>query len=305
MENIKFDQVKDLRQSKQWSEYLEYLGWKSLKVSDIYIYMHEFGPFKLAKIQRPKKLSPEDLKLIDDVCIENKALFVKVEPVFGQDEKILKQNGYKNSHFPYLPPATLIMDLTKSEETLWKELSHSAKYSINRAKREGAKVEFYQNPSEELIKTFCGLSEQSSKKRNFIDVKRKDMVEKVKIFGNKSYLAVVKNPKGESMVADFFLVHENNAWFLHGGTADIARKGKWGYALIWESLINLKQQGISFLDLEGLDDKRFPHMTKSWAGFSHFKEKFGGEKILYPVPYIKVYNLIFKILEKIYGRLPF
>jgi lipid II:glycine glycyltransferase (peptidoglycan interpeptide bridge formation enzyme) len=39
----------------------------------------------------------------------------------------------------------------------------------------------------------------------------------------------------------------------------------------------------------------------TWGGFSHFKEKFGGTIVEFPVPYVKYFNPIIKVISKLYG----
>ncbi len=87
-------------------------------------------------------------------------------------------------------------------------------------------------------------------------------------------------------------------WYFHGGTSNEARKNKTGYALVWHSILYLKEQGFEVLDLEGVDDSRFS-TTNAWGGFSHFKEKFGGDTVQFPYPHIKYYNKLLKLATKI------
>jgi len=82
--------------------------------------------------------------------------------------------------------------------------------------------------------------------------------------------------------------------FVSGGSTEAARKNKSGYLLMWETMKFLKGEGYEVFDLEGKYDERFPFQTRNWEGFSHFKEKFGGTPIEFPIPMIK-------FLSKIYG----
>ena len=52
------------------------------------------------------------------------------------------------------------------------------------------------------------------------------------------------------------------------------------------------------MDLDGIYDPRFPSFLAKWGGFSHFKEKFGGEVVTYPVAHVKYYNKLLKYLFK-------
>ncbi len=185
-------------------------------------------------------------------------------------------------------------------ELLQKYLSRSAKYSIHRAVREGGRVEFYKNPSIKLLTQVYTVYKETTEKQKFLGPSFNDLKTKKDLWGDECHLAVSKNPNGEIQGVNMFLCFDNNAWFIHGGTKNEARKTRFGYLLLWESILYLKSQNYKVLDLEGKDDKRFPSFTKNWGGFSHFKERFGGIEVPFPYPLIKYYNTALKILSRVY-----
>jgi len=283
--------VQDIRQSKGWSEYLTFLGWNSVRTfNDINIEIRKVFFGGLVKIQRPKSISKNDLIEITEICKKNRALFIKLEPSLGQDLKILTDYGYVKSASPLLPPTTIFINLTNNEKALWNSVSHSGKYSVNRARREGTNVEFFQNPSEKVLKSFYDIHKQTGNKKGFYIENFEDIKKKVEIFKDESFVINVKDKEGAIMGANFYLGFDKNIWFMHGATSHEGRKSKAGYELVWKSFLYFKGLGYEILDLEGKDDKRFPNFTKGWGGFSHFKEKFGGREIIYPEPHIKYLN---------------
>ncbi|MBI2414704.1 hypothetical protein HYV31_02600 [candidate division WWE3 bacterium] len=295
----------ELRQSPGWAGYLEFVGWNCIRTSrDINIAWMKSVIGCVSKIQRPGSLTLKDLNEIEKICKSKKALFIKIEPSLGQDEKVLENFGYKKSYIPLLPPSTILINLKKTEKELFDDVSHSGRYSLNRSNREGVTIDFHQNPSEKIIKKFWELASETSQKKKFGNVSLKDLTKKVELFGNESFIISAKNGQGETTVANFYLGYKNSIWYVHGGTSEKGRKSKDGYKLVWESFLYFKKLGYLTLDLEGVQDKRFPTFTKSWGGFTHFKEKFSQEKIEYPQPYIKLLNPVLKVLEKIYGRVP-
>lgn len=293
-----------LRQSDLWEKYLEFLNWQVVNTdSGIKIAIMKTILGGLSKIQRPKELSDQDLDEIEDICRERKCMFVKIEPSSGQDESLLTKRGFVRSGFPLSPPSTMIIDLGKSDDGLWASLSKSAKYSVNRARREKNKVRSFQDPGPKKIEEFFKVAKETSKRGKFYLQPVKDLLKKGEIFKDKSYLLEVYDVKDRLVSAKFFVAADGVVTFLHGGTSEVGRKGKGGYLLMWESISYFKQQGYQYLDLEGVDDDRFPLFTKDWGGFSHFKEKFGGTILRLPPPYIKYYSPILKFLSR-FQRLP-
>jgi len=302
MENSKINQIVDIRQSPQWGEYLNYLGWKKHSLSDYQnIYSRKAGPLTLAKIQRSISLNAGDLKEIDKLARENKFAFVKLEPSLEQNLDELTHAQYKISQSPLCPPSTIFMDLENSVETLQGDLSHSAKYSINRAKREGGDVEFYTNPHVDLLTQVYPALRNTAIKQKFFVPSFDDLKTKIDLWGPECHLAIVKDTDNVIQGTKMFLGFNDNIWFMHGGTSEEGRKTKFGYLLLWESILYLKSHGYKFLDLEGKDDKRFPSFTKTWGGFSHFKERFGGIEVSFPYPQIKYYSSALKFLSRLYN----
>jgi len=302
MENSKINQVVDIRQSPQWGEYLKYLGWKKHSLGDCKnIYSRRAGPISVAKMQRPANLNVNDLKEIDRLAQKNDFAFVKLEPSLEQNVDVLTQAHYKISQSPLCPPSTIFIDLQTDAATLEANLSHSCRYSINRAKRESAHVAFFQKPGLDLLSQVYPIMKNTALKQKFPVSSLDDLKTKIDLWGPDCHLAVVKSADGVICGTKMFLGFNGNVWFMHGGTSEEGRKTKFGYLLLWESLLYLKSHNYKFLDLEGKDDKRFPSFTKTWGGFSHFKERFGGIEVLYPRPTIKYYSPVLKFLARLYS----
>lgn len=295
----------DIRQSDKWSLYLKGLGWNSHKTScgAIIQYIKTFLG-TIVKIQHPSPLSMKDLEEINDFCSEQKALFIKIEPFTGQDISLLEKSGYKKNFYPLSPPSTIYIDLTKSEEELWDRLSHSAKYSIKRAEREGTVTRFYQNPLKEKVTDYFEMVKITGRRKHFYVQPFKDLVEKIKIFGKECHLVLSYSKEGNLLSGKFYLCHEDMVLYSTGGTTREGTKTKAGYELLWKSILYLKGLGYKIIDLEGKDDKRFGDITKNWGGFSHFKEKFNGEDVEFPYPYVKYLSPFLKFVSK-FVNLPF
>jgi lipid II:glycine glycyltransferase (peptidoglycan interpeptide bridge formation enzyme) len=290
---------KDIRQSVLWGEYLSKFGWHNvLTKNEIRLSVCPTLLGSLIKVQRPHLLTKEDLSEIDEIAAKEKALIVKLEPMSKQDEDLLKENGFQYSRFPQCPPSTMYIDLHLSQEDLWSRLSHSAKYSINRSRREKDVTEFFQNPSAEILAKFYRIAKETARTKKFYIMPISDYIARIEVFKDKSYIALSKDVHGEITGGKFFLEDGGLVLYVSGGTSSEARKHKSGYLLTWDSIIYFKDKGLDVMDLEGMDDKRFPNYTKDWGGFSHFKEKFGGEVVQYPVPYIKYYSPLMRILTK-------
>jgi lipid II:glycine glycyltransferase (peptidoglycan interpeptide bridge formation enzyme) len=299
---VRVDQMSRLsiRQSKGWAKFLEGLGWKIKIINGIYIFHLKTPLGRVVKIQKPSEFEQKDLEEIENFCREIKAMFVKIEPTNKKNEEMLKENGFKRSKFPLTPPSCQYINLQKDEEELYDDLSKSAKYSVRRSKREGDYVKFVKNPNDEALDRMHEVCVVTGKRGKFYVPPQKEMVLKRDAFGEKFHIAEVYDKKDRLLGAKFYLGEDNFVAYLQGGTTDLGRSSKGGYLLLWESILYLKREGYTVFDLEGVDDDRFPLFTKEWGGFSHFKEKFGGEIVRFPPPYIKYYSPVLKFMSRFY-----
>jgi lipid II:glycine glycyltransferase (peptidoglycan interpeptide bridge formation enzyme) len=288
-----------IRQSKQWEEYFKKIRWKGVRIKNssvLFFFKTPFGSF--GKCQRPNLLGKKDLKEIDRVCKKERALFLKIELARDQNPKIFEEFGYVDSKFPLAPPSTLIIDLTKTKDALWGDLSKSGRYGARRANREGAESVFHRNPTNEQMETYYELQKSRSQKKKFYIAPLNDLLSRRDIFKENSFLGFVYDSEGSLAGGKFFLGYEDQALFLNGGMNEVGEKSRAGFDLMWESILYFKKLGFKSFDLEGVYDARYPKFTTKWIGFSRFKEKFGGEVVRFSPPKVKYFNFLFRFLSR-------
>lgn len=294
---VEIPQIEDLRQSPKWAEYLAWLGWKPVVTSggiNIEILSTCIG--RMVKIQRPGPLTKSDLDEIYKICTENKALFIKLEPSYYQDTDLLTEDGYVKSYSPLSPPSTMYIDLTLDQGLLWGNITKGGKYTIRHSNSETV---FYRNPPEDVLKQLHALFQETAKKQKFSIQSLDDLKKKAEIFGEECYVALSYDSEKNLTGGKFFLAYKENVWYLHAGTNELGRKSDAGHKMMWDSFLYFKNLGYTILDLDGIDDPRFPVFTKRWGGFSFFKEKFGGIVVRFPYSYVKYIHPFFRFMGRI------
>ncbi len=292
----------DIRQSDEWAQYLEFLGWVPLKTSlgaNAAMMTSKFG--NVIKVQRPVRLVEGDLNELEAIAVENKVALVKIEPSLSQDLQVLTAKGYESNGSPLSPPTTIFINLGKTAEELWEDLSGSCKYSIKRAQREGVKVKFFDNPNNDLVQQFYEIHSSTGRQKKFYIQGYDDVQKKVDLYGDKAILGLSYSADGAITGGNLYLGFGEGVWYMHGGTTVDGRKTKNGYELYWQSILYLKSKGYAWFDLEGVDDKRYPAFTKNWGGLSHFKERFGGVRVEFPRTYVKIYKPLLKKLSRYFS----
>lgn len=309
----------DLRQSVGWGKYLQHLGWSVEEIKNkkpgIKIYIKKI-PFlgAVMKIQRPAEIPP--IEEIDRIAKKHRALFVKMEPQLATNYQLLTTNGFKPDPTPNLPTRTIQVDLSKTEEELWKNLSQDARQSVRKARSKQLTVNSYQfgdKNFDSALQDFHQLLKETGHRQKFwtggyaqlkakADAFQKDCLVFL-VFPNKS----INQPIAGALVllagdtASFRKETsrslEGTAFYHHTASNETGRKLFAPYILMWEIIKEIKgrKSGIGHLEFEGIADPRFPQ-TKRWEGFTVFKRKWGGNEIEFPAPLIKHYHPLVKAL---------
>jgi hypothetical protein len=294
----------NIRQSPPWQVFMGSLKWQCYDTGKgvfVYIFKTPFDFMNIAKMQKPRVLDETDIADIDSICKEHKVLFLKLEPNTGQPESHLDNAGYLKTKYPVSPSITSTIDLTKDKDTLWNSLSRSGKYGVHRAEREGSRVEFYDEPTNEIIDGLYKLHRETSKRNGFMTRSVSDLYKRRDAFGKNCHLGLVYAANGDLCGAKMFQGHKEMVLYTYGGTSAEGKHNRSGYLLMWSSIMYLKDKGYRLFDLEGMYDPRFPNDYKGWEGFTEFKNKFGVDIVEFPEPRTKFFNPVFKLFSRVTG----
>ncbi len=258
----------DIRQTKQYADYIASVGWKVEKIEATYCYLKKFpliGYF--VKIQRPEKFND---KIIQKLRSKYRIFQIIVEPSDKKQEKILQELKFKQTS-PYVPSKTLHVDLTKSEEKLLASFKKDARYAIR-------KTETLKINEEKDIKKFHGAWRKAVPLSRYV-MSLSNLTSLKKSFKNKQLFLL----NSEKTSGAIFLIGDKTAYYWQAFTSSDARKTLVQYRIVFEGMLWPKRHGTKMFDVEGIYDERFPQ--KSWSGFTHFKKSFDGEEIYFPGAY--------------------
>lgn len=264
----------DIRQSKDYAQYLSSLGWIVERINNINYFIKKFPLIgSVIKIQRPEKIN---FKKIKTLTKKYRVFQIILEPKDNDQKEEIKKNGFKLSNSPYLPTKTLELDLTKSEKELLKNLKKDCRSAI---KKKG--IEIVKTTPEEFQKVW---KRAVGFKRYVPPVSQLESLEKC--FGKNCLFITTKDFSAGAI----FLIVNKNSYYWQAFTNKVGRRNNYQYKIVWEGILWAKKMGGKIFDFEGIYDERFPN--KSWLGFTHFKKSFGGGEVEYPGCYTKI--LFFK-----------
>ncbi len=262
----------DLRQTRQYSQFLSRIGWSIEKSDGLYFFIKRIPVLGSAiKLQRTTLIP---FQTITHLCKKYRAFQIIIEPkqLNNKTRDALFKNGYRLSAAPYLPTKSIVLPLVGRDEIL-SSLKKDARYSIRKSKNVSIREEHSIERFHSIWKNAVG------NKRHVLSVHELNSFRQA--FGDDMTLLTDENGTAGGM----FLCANERAYYWVGFTTEESRKTLAQYQVIWNGILWAKQKGAKEFDFEGIYDSRFP--KRGWEGFSHFKRSFGGKEVLYPGSFTK------------------
>ncbi len=285
-------------QSSEWAKFQESLGRKVWLLKDDFgqiLVIKQGLPFNKSYLYSPRTnirhwLSNDglasfrkSLEKIKEIAKKEGAIFFKIEPEIENDLKIrefLESFGFRKSQKEIQPRKTLILDITKSEEEILKGMHQKTRYNIRIAKRNGIEVKSFNFPSQNHFEIFWKLLKQTSKRDKFSPYSKEYYQKMLDLSFSELFLAKYKN---KIIAANVLVFFERRATYLHGASDYNFRNLMASYLLHWEQIKEAKRRGFKEYDFWGINEKK-------WPGLTRFKKGFGGKEI----NYLGSYDLIFQ-----------
>jgi len=280
--------MKSFLQSNDWLAFQKSLGRKVWQINEIGIIKYNL-PFGKCYLYSPRPRSSgfggqarfeEFLIKIKEIAKQENAIFFKLEP--------LEKLSLKRSR-NIQPVKTLILDISKSEQELLNRMHYKTRYNIGLAEKKGIKIRKDKN----LFEDFWKLMQETTERDKFRPHPKEYYRKMLRIPGVELFAAEYKNKIIAVNIVVFF---EKTAIYLHGASDYEHRNLMAPHLLQWEQIKIAKKCGCAEYDFWGIDEKK-------WPGVTRFKRGFGGKEIVYPGAYDLVFRpiwyLIYKIARKI------
>ena len=287
----------DVRQSPQFAYFMQELGWKVEKIDNIYVYLRTFpliGDF--AKISRPQP--PYNFEKFASLFQKHRIFRLKIAPHLQTSNKNYEclrraflKNRFRIEHFPFNPTTTIHIDLTQSEENLFKNFSEAKRRAVRRAIKNKIIIKESDN-----IQEFINVRKKQYFPIGFLIKKEMDTL--WRNFQPKNAALLLAYPNGQKtpmiqiqaithigiskpIAGILLLFYDKVAYYWFASSLKAGKKLFAPTLLVWEALRLAKKRGYKIFDFEGIYDERFPKASESWRGFTKFKEGFGGKKITF------------------------
>jgi len=291
----------ELLQSPLWGQVQTSAGRRVFYVKNCLIIKHAL-PFGKSWLYSPRPIITDEKKLnelahkIAAIAKQEKAIFWKIDGI-----PKLRITNYKllnSSTLQY--PETFILDLSKTEDELLKNMKPKTRYNIGLARKKNITIRWSQNSRD--IPLFYKLLDETANRQKIAIHKMQHYKNILSIFAKKNAAALgIAYYEDKPVAANLVTFYGDAATYLHGGTEHSHRNLMAPYLLQWETIQEAKQRGLRFYDLGGV--AVHGGKIKEWAGITRFKEGFGGTLTDMGETYDVVFNRAWYALYKYCIRL--
>ncbi len=272
----------EIHQSAPYAQYIRLLGWSVEYLGGQAVFLRKI-PFlgTIAKFQRFDKIpSLKETKAF--LKLYNVKTFA-AEPAASVSQSLfsyfMKRVGayVKINTSPFLPTKTVLVDLTPSEEEIFKNFSEAKRRAVRRAQKNSVAVEESDN-----IHAMLEVKKRASGLFGFLVVSNIFPLWKT-LAPKHATILLAFHPTSPKPLGGILLLFWNKRalYWLVGAT----KQGKRLFVptlLAWEAMRISKRRGMKEFDFLGVNDERLPKDNPSWRGFTKFKEGFGGQSLYYP-----------------------
>lgn len=240
---------------------------------------------------------------------DNQCWFVRVRPELEENKSnynLFTNLGFKLSPMHLHAQNTWVLDITKDEEDLIKQMRKNTRYEIRKSLKHGLTLKISTDKKE--VDVLYELQKQTVKRNKFVGFSRKLFKSQMKTFSvdnQANIFSVYKNKK--PLVSAIIIFYADTAYYHHSGSSDEARRYGASYFLQWEVIKHAKLRGIKYYNFWGVAPDNNPRHR--FHGVTVFKTGFGGNQInwlpAHDLPLSNLYRLTssFERIRKKYRRL--
>lgn len=218
------------------------------------------------------------LEHIRKVAQENGAWFVRIRPDVKESEKVrslLKKLGFNPAPMHLHGENTLILDITKSEDDLLRDMRKTTRYLIRKSLKEGFKINISQNIGDSKI--LSALQTETVQRHKFVGFSEKLFKAQLETFGKDGQAKLyICERGGVPLVSAIIIYYGQKAFYHHSGSSSTSKNTNASYFTQWEIIKNAKNVGIKYYDFWGIAPGDDP--KHRFAGVTVFKKGFGGER---------------------------
>lgn len=293
-------------QSKMWGEFRTKTGVKVVSIDNLIITIHPIPHtnYTIGYLPKGPNITKDMLNKLWEIGKKEKCIFIQIEPNIEKKDVKYNYKSLYNSAHPLFTNYTFILDLTKSEEELLKNMHPKTRYNIRLAEKRGVKIS--EDNSNKAFTEYLRLTKETTQRQKFYahtENYHKLMWET--LGSNKNELTahlLTATYNNEVLVAWILFVLGDTLYYPYGASSTKFRDVMASNLMMWEAIKFGKKLGLKKFDMWGALGEK-PNTNDPWYGFHKFKEGYGARHVEFigSFDYVinkRLYNL-YKIANKI------
>ncbi len=310
-------------QSYEWGEFREKTGVKVIRqgfftkenmTSGFQLTIHPIphSPFTIGYLPKGELPGKELLKELKKIGKEEKCIFIQLEPnvIASQISNFKFQISnleLRQAAHPLFTKYNFVLDITKSEDELLKNMHQKARYNIKVAQKNGVAV--VEDNSKKAFEAYLKLTHETTERQKFYahtEEYHKKMwgaLQGQNLDKNKlsAHLLTAKY-KGKILTAWILFVFKDTLYYPYGASSSENREVMSSNLMMWEAIRFGKKLGLKKFDMWGALGPN-PDKNDPWYGFHSFKQKYGPEHVEYMGSFDLIVNPVsykfYKIADKL------
>lgn len=249
-------------------------------------------PYSIGYIPKGKLPSKELLTMLKELGKQHNCIFIQLEPDVIKNS-VQEWNplilGLQPAAHPLFTKYTFLIDLTKTEEELLKNMHAKTRYNIRVAQKHGVVVT--EDNSEKSFTHYLHLTEETTKRQKFYahtkhyhtlmweTLKNQKPEINNHHFNNLRahlFTAQYKPAEGKELTLTSYIlfVFHDTLYYPYGASSNQYRNVMASNLLMWEVIRFGKRLGLTRFDMWGAVSPDTPK-DNPWQGFHRFKEGYG------------------------------
>lgn len=264
---------------------------KNLPMGKNYFYSPR-GPIVNSEVlaDNSKLIEALDLlfKEVQNIAKAEGVMFLRIEPIFSVEDIGITLNKTLDIQ----PSKTIMLNLDKDEDELLNNMHQKTRYNIRLASKKDLKFVI---AGKERFGNFWKLMNETGSRDNF-RLHGRNYYEAILGLDSDFIKLLLIEHKGKVITANIVSFFGDTVTYMHGGSSNKDRNLMAPYLLQWETIKLAREMGHKYYDFYGIDEKR-------WPGVTRFKKGFSGDEISYPGTFDIAFDAgwysVYKMVRKI------
>ena len=191
----------------------------------------------------------------------------------AESRTLYRDLGFRPAPIHMHPELSWMLDVTKSEDDLLRDMRKTTRYLVKKMEKEGVEISMSTNPDD--IEKFWPVYQSTVERQQFTPFKKLDLRKEFELFAKENNAAFFFGSyRGELIAAAIIIFYNGQAFYHHSGSIQKSKDINASYLLQWHVIREAKRRGCTLYNFWGISPTDRPEHP--WAGLSLFKKGFGG-----------------------------